>query len=60
MKFTAEVEIKLYEYYCDDCSENFYLKTLSSPSIITCPHCGDGEQVSISSSHLSELMSNED
>jgi Zn finger protein HypA/HybF involved in hydrogenase expression len=55
-----QVKLDIYEYHCDDCFESFYLKTLKFPSIIVCPHCGEGEQVSINSRHLTELMNSED
>jgi rubrerythrin len=55
-----KVELDIYEYYCGECSEGFYLESLKSPSILVCPHCGEGEEVSIHSRHLSELINNED
>jgi predicted nucleic acid-binding Zn ribbon protein len=48
-------EENIYNYYCDDCQEDFYIDRALEPAIVHCPHCGSSGEVSINSKHLDEL-----
>ncbi len=45
----------LFEYFCDDCKEKFYLQSLKSIENIICPHCGERGQVIIYCKHSTDL-----